>query len=164
VRPAAPVWVLATPQNLVADDVLAVLEPVRTDEPDSQGTVPADLALGHATTLDLIYDLSSVALARDSTKAQLILRLVDKTSTAADPPPLAGIRVSVTAEATLYGASGGFSSIVTETDPTGVVVLANVGGGEYPGALVHLEFSGARAGGANVRAVTGAVTLTTIRL
>jgi hypothetical protein len=164
VRQAAPVWVLATPQNLVADDVLAALEPVRTDMPNAQGTVTANLALVHATTLDGMFDLANVPLTRDSTKAQLILRLVDKTSTAADPPPLAGIGVSATAEATLYGASGGFSSVATATDLTGVAVLANVGAAAYPGALVRVEFNGARTGGADVRAVTGAVTLTTIRL
>ena len=161
----APLWVLATPQNLRADDVLPVLEPVRTDKPDAQGTVTADLALVHATSIDRLFELASVPLTNDSSKAQIILRLVDKTSTATDPPPLPGIGVSApTAEATLYGASGGFSSVATATDVTGVVVLANVGGAAYPGALVHVEFSGARTAGTDVPAVTGAVTLTTIPL
>lgn len=161
---AAPLWVLATPRNLTADDVLPVLEPVQTGKPDSQGTVTADLLLVHATSIEHLFDLASVPFTNDSTKAQIILRLVDKTSTGNDPPPLAGIGVSATAEATLYGASGGFSSVATVTDTTGVVMLANVGGGAYPGALVHVEFSGARTGGTNVRAVSGAVTLTTIPL
>jgi hypothetical protein len=53
---------------------------------------------------------------------------------------------------------------VTVTDLTGVVVLANAGATAYPGGFVRVEFNGARTGGADVRVVTGAVTLTTIRL
>jgi hypothetical protein len=164
VRVATPVWVLATPENQTADDVLPALEPVRTDMPDSQGTVSANLALVHGTTIDHVFDLATVPLTNDTSKAQIILRLVDKTSTAADPPPLAGVSVRATAEDTLYGASASFSDVATATDATGVVVLANVGGAAYPGALVSVEFSGARTGGSQVRAVTGAVTLTTIGL
>jgi len=69
---------------------------------------------------------------------------------------------ATTAEDVLYGASGGFSDVATETDDTGVVVLANVPAAAWPGALVNLSFSGARSSGSKVPAVSGAVTVATI--
>jgi hypothetical protein len=162
VRVATPVWVLATPQNPMLDDALAGMEPVRTDAADSQGRVSANLALVRSTTIDQIFNLATVPLANDPTKAQIILRLVGKASGNAEPPPLAGVKVTAPAEDILYGASGSFSDVVTETDVTGVVILANVPGAVYPGALVSVEFSGTANSGAQVRAVTGAVTLATI--
>lgn len=161
---ATPVWVLATPENQQTDDVMPVLEPVTTNKPDAQGTVTADLALVRATSIDGIFQRATIPLTTDSSKAQVILRIVDKTSTAADPPGLAGVTVSAVAEDILYGATGTFSDVATTTDATGTVVLANVGGAAYPGAIVSLTFSGTRKGGGRVLAVSGAVTLTTIGL
>jgi hypothetical protein len=159
VRQTSLLWVLATPQNSVADDALPVLEPVRTDDPNSSGRVDVTLALVRASTIDQIFDLSTVPLTADGNKAQVIL-LLKQRSSAADPPPAAAVTVSASsAENVLYGASGGFSDVATVTDNTGVVVLANVPGAAWPGALVSVSFSGAQTSGATVPVVNGAVTV-----
>jgi hypothetical protein len=163
VQEAAPVWVSATPESATADDALPALEPVSTDSPDATNRVSVSLGLVHASTIDHIFDLSSVPLTADPTLAQVILLLVSQASGAGTPPPLPGITVTApSAQNVLYGASGSFSDIATATDATGVVVLANLPATAWPGALVSLEFSGARTSGTQVRAVTGAVTLATI--
>jgi hypothetical protein len=132
---------------------------VRTDHPGSNGQVAATLALVRATTIEHIFDLSSVPVTLDSSKAQIIL-LLKQRSSAADPPPVADITVTAaSAENILYGASGGFSDVATVTDNTGVVVLANVPGAAWPGALVSVSFSGAHTSGATVPVVNGAVTV-----
>lgn len=163
VQSAPLVWVLATPDNPVADDVSPVLEPVATDVPDAQGRVDVKLAVVHSTTIQRIFDLASVPLTPDDSKAQLVLRLVDDSTNASDPPPLAGVSVKApAAEDVLYGASGGFSDVVTETDNTGVVVLLNVAAAAWRGAEISVAFSGKRTSGAQVRAVSGAVTVATL--
>jgi hypothetical protein len=162
---AAPAWVLTTPLNAAAVDALPAMEPVNTNSPNAQGVVTANIGLVRSTTIDAIFSLTTTPISNDTTKGQIILRLVDKTSTSAMPPALSGVSVSVpSAQVILYGASGSFSDVANATDPTGVVVLANVGAASWPGALVSVEFSGTRSGGAQIRAVTGAVTLTTLGL
>ncbi len=162
---AAPAWVLTTPQNPVAVDALPALEAFNTTSPDAQGVVGADIGLVRSTTIDMILSFATTPISNDATKGQIILVLVDKTSTSAMPPPLSGVSVTApSAEVILYGTSGSFSDVANATDPTGVVVLANVGAASWPGALVNVEFSGTRSGGAQIRAVTGAVTLTTLAL
>jgi hypothetical protein len=162
---APSTWVLATPQNPLAADALPSMEVVETDQPDAEDTVSADVGLVQASSIEQILDSSTVPVSVDPSLAQLIIRLVDKSSSPTNPTPLAGVKVALSsAENILYGASGGFSDVATETDPTGMVVLANVPGAAWPGAIVNLEFSGTKTGGDRVPAVTGAVTLTTLPL
>lgn len=160
---AEVLWLLATPKNAAADDALPALEPVRTEDPDATGQVNVTLALVRASTIEHIFDLSTVPLTADDQKAQIIVLLKDTSASATAPPPLSGVTVKAAgAENVLYGASGGFSDVATTTDATGVAVLANVPGGEWPGALVSVTFSGARSSGARLPAVNGAVTLVTL--
>jgi hypothetical protein len=163
VKQTSLLWVLATPQTGLASDALPAVEPVSTDDPDAMGRVNVTLALVRASTLEQILDLASVPLTLDSSKAQIILLLKQRVSGAGDPPPIAGVTVTAPGtEGVLYGASGGFSDVATETDASGVVILANVGSAGWPGALVSANFSGARTSGARVPAVTGAVSLVTL--
>jgi hypothetical protein len=163
VKRSSVLWVLATPENGVFGDALPAVEPVRTNQPSSLGQVDVTLALVRASSIEQILDLASVPLTPDSGKAQVILLLKQRTSGPGEPPGAADVTVTApSAEGVLYGASGGFSDVSTATDATGVAVLANVPGAAWPGALVNVEFTGARSSGARVPAVTGAVTLATL--
>lgn len=165
VKQARPVWVLLTPPSGVADDALPVLEPVRTDKPDANGRVEANLALVHATTMDHVFELGAVIPTADTTKGQVILLFQTQPSGASTPSPLSGLTVqSASAENVIYAASGSYSTVSTATDNTGVVVLANVAAAAWPGAVIDLVYSGAKAGGSQVRVVSGAVTIATLVL
>jgi hypothetical protein len=167
VRSSPEIWVLTTPQNPMAADALPGLQAVETDDPDMQGRVTQNLSLIHASELDLIYSFATMPLSSDASKAQVILRFVDMSSTSTNPPPLPGIAVRAsTAEDLLYGSSGSFSDVATATDSTGIVILANVGAAAWPGAAIHFDYTdgGARTGGQDVFGVVGAVTLATIPL
>lgn len=160
---AAPVWVYANPPNAVADDALPGVEPVNTETPDANGQVNADIALVHASAIEQIFDLASVPLTMDTTRAQIILLLETEAGAGATPVPLAGENAqSASATNVIYAASNSFSDVATVTDNTGVVVLANVTAAAWPGAVIDVQFSGARTSGAQIRAVSGAVTLATI--
>ncbi len=163
VKQTSLLWVLATPQISQASDALPAVEPVRTDDPDATGRVDVTLALVRASTIEQIFDLASVPLIPDSSKGQIILLLKDRSSGAGEPPPIAGVTVTApSAEGVLYGASGAFSDVATETDASGVVILANVASAAWPGALINVDFTGARTSGARVPAVSGAVSLITL--
>jgi len=156
-------WLLVTPQTAGADAAVT-LEPVLTQHANSQGVVNADLGVVRESNIDTIFDLLSVPVQRDSRAAQVVLRLTSR-SAGSGLTPLSGVSVkSSSAESIAYSTGGGYSDVATETDSTGVAVLLNCPAGGWPGALVNIEFSGAKSGGAQVRAVTGAVSLVTIAL
>ena len=163
VPPSTGAWVLATPQSPVADDALPAVDAVRTDVTDSSGTVTLSLYLVHATSLDHVFALATIPLTRDASKAQIILRFTSKSSASA--APISGLNITAgSAEDVLYGASSSFSDVATETDNTGVAVLANVPGAAWPGALITVQLAGAKTAGAQVRAVSGAVTIASLVL
>lgn len=163
VKQAKPVWVLVTPPNGVADDAVPAFEPVVTDKPDANNQVSANLALLHASTVEHIFDLASVPLTTDTSKAQVVLLLETSPAGATTPSPQAGVTVqSSSAENVIYAASGGFSDVAMASDNTGVVVLGNVAAAAWPGAVINVVFTGARTGGSQVRVVSGAVTIATI--
>jgi hypothetical protein len=165
VKKARPNWVLVTPPSGVADDALPALEPVRTDKPDANGRVDTNLALVHATTLDHVFELAAVTPTTDATKGQVVLLFQTQPSGASTPSPLSGLTVqSTSAESVIYGASGSFSTVSTATDNAGVVVLANVAAAAWPGAVIDLVYTGVKAGGSQLRVVSGAVTIATIVL
>lgn len=165
VKQARPVWVLITPPSGVADDALPALEPVRTDKPDADDRVETNLALVHASTLEHIFGVAALAPPTDTTKGQVILLLQTRVSGATTPSPLSGLSVQASsAENVIYAASGSFSTSSIATDDTGVVVLANVAAASWPGAIVDVVYGGAKTGGSQIRAVSGAVTLVTLVL
>ncbi|HEX5101980.1 MAG TPA: hypothetical protein VFV94_20870 [Polyangiaceae bacterium] len=156
-------WLLVTPQTAGAD-AAATLEPVLTQHANAQGVVNADLGVVRESNIDTVFDLLSVPVQRDSRAAQVVLRLTSR-SAGSGLTPLAGVTVqSSSAESISYATGGGYSDVATATDATGVAVLLNCPAGGWPGALVNIEFTGAKTGGTQVRAVTGAVSLVTIAL
>jgi hypothetical protein len=157
------VWLLVTPQTAGADAEVT-LEPVLTEHADAKGFVTADLGIVRESNIETLFDLLSVPIQRDASAAQVVLRLVAR-GAGSGLTPLSGVIVKATsAEGITYGASGSYSDVATATDTTGVAVLLNVPAGGWPGALVSVQFSGAKTGGAEVRAVGGAVSLVTLLL
>jgi hypothetical protein len=152
------VWVSLTPRNPVTQ-ALPTLGPVNTSKPDASGLVTVDLAVVDRTVVDTILDILTVPVLRDESKAILILEV-----TRPDGTPLPGVTVTATAAETIvYGAAGTFTDDATRTDNSGLVLLVNVPATEWPGTLVGVTFTGALQGGADVRAITGAVTFEGIR-
>jgi hypothetical protein len=158
------VWFLVTPVNAKANDAAATFEPVVTSHPDAAGRVNADLGLVRDTTIDGIFSTLSLPLQRDDNLAQVVLHLVER-GAGSGLTPVVGVSVHADAAADVsYAVSGGYSDVSTETDATGVAVVLNVPAAKWPGALVNVQFSGRKTGGAQVRAVTGAVSLVTLVL
>lgn len=156
-------WLLVTPQTAGADAEVT-LEPVLTEHADAKGFVTADLGVVRESNIETLFDVLSVPIQRDTRAAQVVLRLVAR-GAGSGLTPLSGVTVKATsAEGITYGASGGYSDVATETDATGVAVLLNVPAGGWPGSLVSVQFSGKKTGGAEVRAVGGAVSLVTLLL
>ena len=154
------IWALGTPSAALNNDAVATLQPVRTDNPDSDGVVEADpFALVRASTMENIYDLLTVPITLDPARAQIVLRVVNDSGAG-----LAGVRVTApSAEVVIYGASGAFSDGETQTDNTGLVVLANTPASPWPGSLVSVSFAGADTGASDLRVIAGAVTVVSVR-
>lgn len=147
-------WVSVTPTT-TTNMGLPTLAPVNTTRPAADGSVTQNLAVVSRTIIDTVLDILTVPTVRDESKATLIL-MVRKT----DGSPLAGVTVTApTAETVVYGAAGTFTDDATQTDNSGLVVLVNVPASAWPGTLVGVTFTGALDGGADVRAITGSVTL-----
>jgi hypothetical protein len=152
------VWVSLTPTSS-ATQGLPTLGPVNTTSPDSRGRVTVDLAVVDRTVVDTILAILTLPVLRDESKAILILEV-----SRPDGTPLPGVTVTApTAETIVYGASGTFTDDATQTDSSGLVLLVNVPSSVWPGTLVGVTFTGALQGGADVRAITGAVTFEGIR-
>jgi len=153
------VWLLSTPP--VNGLALPTLELLDTTQPNMDRVVTADVAVVSQELIDTVLSLLSVPVFRNEEAAQIILRIEDT-----EGDPLAGVTVIArSAEVVAYGASGSFSDIATETDSSGLVLIANVPATVWPGSLVGVTFAaGALQGGADVRVVTGGVTLERILL
>jgi hypothetical protein len=147
-------WVSVTPTPSTSMG-LPTLAPTNTTRPAADGSVTQNLAVVSSTVIDTILDVLTVPAFRDETKAILILMVRES-----DGTPLPGVTVTApTAETIVYGASGTFTDDATQTDGSGLVVLVNVPASAWPGTLVGVTFTGALDGGADVRAITGSVTL-----
>jgi hypothetical protein len=154
------VWALGTPTLALNNDALPTLEPVRTDDPNAEGVVEADpFALVRASTMENIYDLLTVPITPDPARAQVVLRIVNGSGAG-----ISGVRVTAeSAEVTIYATSGAFSDDETQTDVTGLVVLANAPASAWPGSLLSVSFAGAETGAAELRVIAGAVTVVSVR-
>jgi hypothetical protein len=74
--------------------------------------------------------------------------------------PLAGATVTAAgSEVVLYADGGTWSDAVTETDPTGLVLIVNAPAAVWPGRLSTLTVSGAALGSVPYRAVADAVSV-----
>ena len=146
VRSAAAVWAQATP---LLTDALPTLQPLDTRFPDSSGVVNKSLTVVRTLPIDLAFSVLTLPVLRDSSLAQVVL-VAKKGGATAE-----GISVSAPGvEAVIYADNGGFSDAVNSTDPTGIVLLANV-----PGSAVTVTLSGEVVGRWDLRLVSGGVTL-----
>jgi hypothetical protein len=146
VRSAAAVWAQATPLLM---DALRTLQPLDTRFPDDSGVVIRPLTVVKSLPIDLAYSVLTLPVLRDESMAQVVL------VTTKDDVPAEGISVSAPGvEAVIYADNGGFSDAVNSTDPTGIVMLANV-----PGSGVTVTLSGEVIGHWDLRLVSGGVTL-----
>jgi hypothetical protein len=146
------VWLLATPPDL--GPALPTLGPLDTTQPNTEGVVTADLVVIGRDIIDTILGLLTVPTERDASRGMILLRVTDERGA-----PLEGVTaIAPNAEVVVYGDGGTFSDASTETDSSGLVLLANVPAGSWPGSLVGVTFAGALEGGIDVRSVTGAVT------
>lgn len=147
-------WVSVTPATSTGEG-LPTVAPVNTSQPAADGTVTQNLAVVSTTVIDTVLNLLTVPTLRDTSKAILILMVQE-----ADGTPLPGVTVTApTAETIVYGAAGTFTDDASQTDNSGLVLLVNVPASAWPGTLVGVTFTGALQGGADVRAITGAITI-----
>ena len=150
VQRATTTWALATPGP---GGALATLQPVNTSQPNDDGVVDTSLTVMSESEIDTAYAVISMPIARDVTRAQAVL-VVRK-----DKRPVADVRVTTgSTETVIYADSGGFSDTVTATDPTGIVLLANLSASAWPGSGVTVTLTGAVVGRWDLRVVSGAVT------
>jgi hypothetical protein len=144
-------FVLVTPTDSTQDALPTVL-----GLPDNPEVEPLELPLVRATVLDAIFALPTLPLVPIAGRAQVVFR-VDDVQTRL---PRAGATISAAgAEVVLYADGGTWSDAVTETDPTGLVLIANVPAGPWPGRLSTITVSGAVLGSVPYRAVEDAVSV-----
>jgi len=115
--------------------------------------VTTELTVVRESELARAFSVITQPVMLDVTKAQAVL-VVQKGNRR-----VAGVRVlAPTAEAVIYVENGAFSDTATETDASGIVVLANVPSSAWPGSGVTLTLSGAVSGRWDLRVVTRGVT------
>lgn len=108
-------WFLVEPQ--VGSGMLATITPL-----DTRAKV-GNLKVGLAPEqlVDGIYGFSLSGAVRDTSKAQIVLRVIDGKGIA-----LAGVTAHVTAELVAYRAEDSWLDDITTTDDSGMVFLGNV--------------------------------------
>jgi hypothetical protein len=151
VKRSTATWVLATPGP---GDALPSLQAVDTSKPTDAGGVTVELTVARESELERAFSVISQPIAPNSMAAQVVLA-VQKGERAA-----AGVRVTaLDAEAVIYVEGSSFSDTVTETDSSGIVVLANVPASGWPGSGVTVTLAGEVTGRWDLRVVRGAVTI-----
>lgn len=142
------VWTEVTP---LAGDALVTLQPMNTLEQGSPDIVQRRLAVVSASEIDFALGTISSPSTPDPRRAQAVLVATE------NDVPTSGVSVSaVGVEAVIYVDSGVYSDVATETDGSGVVLLANVAV-PSTGAII-VRYEGEVAGSAELRLVAGAVT------
>jgi len=115
-----------------------------------------ELPLVRATVLESILALSSQPLDVASDRAHLVITLINL----GNQLPVAGATLTAqSAETVLYAAAGSWSDVVSETDSSGLSLLASVDAAPWPGKLISVAVSGAASAAIPLRAVSGAVTV-----
>jgi hypothetical protein len=124
--------------------------------PESVEVEPVELPLVRATVLDAIFSLPTEPIEPVSGRAQVVFQIED----ADTHLPLAGATVTAAgSEVVLYADGGTWSDAVTETDPTGLVLIANAPAAAWPGRLSTITVSGSALGSVPYRAVADAVSV-----
>jgi hypothetical protein len=155
-RLAEEAFVLVTPSD-ETDDAW----PTMFRLPERVEVEPVTLPLVRRTVIDQSFSLPPLPLEPVEGRAQVVFQISD----AETRKPLAGATVSASgAEAVLYADGGTFSDAVTETDPTGLVLIANVPAAGWPGQLSTLTVSGAALGSVPYRAVADAISVVRVEV
>lgn len=153
VRRAEQVWTLVEPADSSAD-AMPTLQPLFTLDAASSGALELDVALLRESVLDAAYSVVPNPVVVEPSRAQVVLLFLD------GDDPIPGVSVSApTAARVIYAAGGTYSDDATETDDTGLVLLANLPAGDWPGSAVQVTVSGAAVGSFATRIVADAVTI-----
>jgi hypothetical protein len=147
-------WVAALPAS--TRTVLPTLYPI-----DTTRSRHVLLPLVSASTLDLIFDVVTLPVARQSNRGHAVLFVKDVATRA----PIAGVRITqAESELVAYAVAGGFSDRAGEvTDASGLVVLGNVAAEPYPtGSLRQVLLGGKVSGRAELKVVADGVTVAEI--
>ncbi len=149
-------FVLVTPTDSTQDSLPTVLS-----LPENAEEEPLELPLVRATVLDAIFTLPTLPVSAVEGRAQVVFRVGDLRTHL----PRAGATITAAgAEVVLYSDGGTWSDAVTETDPTGLVLIANVPAAPWPGRLSTITVSGAVLGSVPYRAVEDAVSVVAAEL
>jgi hypothetical protein len=153
VRRAEQVWTLVEPGDTSAD-AMPTLQPLFTLDAASSGALELDVALLRESVLDAAYSVVPNPVVVEPSRAQVVLLFLD------GDDPIPGVSVSApTAARVIYAAGGTYSDDATETDDTGLVLLANLPAGDWPGSAAQVTVSGAAVGSFATRIVADAVTI-----
>jgi hypothetical protein len=150
VASAQTTWAQVTPGP---GDALLTLSPVDTSRPNDAGEVETSLTVVRESELDRAFSVISSPVSRNPGAAQLVL-VVQRGGRGASGASV----IARAAEAVIYVDNGGFSDIVTTTDGSGIVVLANVPADSWPGSGVTVTLTGTVTGIWDLRVVRGGVT------
>lgn len=151
VQRATTTWALATPGP---GNALATIQPVDTSRPNDDGVVDTSLTVMSESEIATAYAVISMPVSLDVTRAQAVL-VIRK-----NKRPVADVRVTTgSTETVIYADSGGFTDADTAaTDPTGIVLLANLPASAWPGSGVTVTLTGAVVARYDIQVVTRAVT------
>jgi hypothetical protein len=153
VRRAEEVWTLVEPADSSAD-AMPTLQPLFTADAASSGALELDVALLRESVLDAAYSVVPNPVVVEPSRAHVVLLFLD------GDDPIPGVSVSApTAARVVYAVGGTYSDDATETDDTGLVLLANLPASDWPGSAVQVTVSGAAVGSFATRIVSDAVTI-----
>jgi hypothetical protein len=153
VKRAGAVWAQATPTS---GDTLRALRPINTSLP-RDGVVTTALGLARSSDFQAAFDLlgSPIDFAENAGHALLIA--------VSGGDPISGARVVASRDGVvLYSENGAYSDTATSTDESGIVLLANVPAGDWPGSEVTVTLGGSGRGSFILMLVSGGLTIANV--
>lgn len=149
-RAEDPLWVGVSPEP--NRGVLSTLHPILLDSIDSE---PLELGVVRGDTLFSIFALSLDPEGPLPDHAQVVLLFTNGAGQGRS-----GVRVTLPeADFVSYQRGSAWSSAETETDATGLVLLANVAAPRFPGSTESIQLGGSASGYIRVRVAADAVSL-----
>ncbi len=145
------VWTQASP---VSAGLLRAVRPVNTNAPNDVSAVRTTLGIARASDFQDAFDLLAAPIVFAENAGHAILIAV------ADGEAASGATLLAPRDAVvLYAENGAFSDTATSTDESGIVLLANVPAGAWPGSAVPVTLGGSGSGSYAVTLVSGGVTI-----
>lgn len=120
---------------------------------DTRESATVTLPLVNSGILAAVFASVTSQAVVDADRAQLVLRFVD-----GDRQPVAGVKVDVApAEFVVYAQGAGWTDdFAAATDPSGLVVAANIAASDFPGSTFAISARGSVVGSWVVAAIRGA--------